>query len=487
MSGETILVIDDSVEMIKHLTEYILPAFDYKTISAPDGQSGLTLIREQHPDLIMLDYNLPRMTGIDVLQQMAQESLITPVILMTGYGSELSAIEAFRLGAKDYLIKPFTVDEVVDTISRALIEMRLLHDKEALAEEARRLRVELDRHTQEMRTLSTIGKAVTSLLSVEKIMKLVMDAVIDLTEGEQCMMWIPDEGEELMRAYVCAKNGKPELYQDKVSVHGLLVEEVIQSGQPVRRSEFTGDGVKLFDNSWARAVLCTPLKLGGATLGALSVINKTAVRRFSKRHEFLLSFLSDYTAIALKNASIMHTADNALAAEIEKLNTLVEVTRAITSTLNLDEVARLTIKQVHAHWRIEASSIWLIDEETDELVVLTSVGTAVEQLADVRIPLGAGFVGDVIASGTSILSNNVVEDIRHHQEIDSITGFQTHSLICVPLVTHGKTVGAMELINNLKGDFDKDDVKWAMAIATAVAIAISNALSVPQQGVRNNA
>ena len=119
---------------------------------AYDGKSGLEIIRNKKPDLVMLDYNLPQMTGLDVLQQMAQESLKTPVVLMTGYGSELSAIEAFRLGAKDYLIKPFTVDEIVETIDRALVETRLLHDKAELAEEIRRLKVEMSRQNNEMRS-----------------------------------------------------------------------------------------------------------------------------------------------------------------------------------------------------------------------------------------------------------------------------------------------------------------------------------------------
>jgi two-component system NtrC family sensor kinase len=110
------------------------------------------------------------MTGLDVLQQMAQESISTPVVLMTAYGSELSAIESFRLGAKDYIIKPFTTDEIVSTIDRALVEVRLLNDKKELAEQMRRLKVELSRQTGEMNTLSNIGQAITSLLSVDKVL-----------------------------------------------------------------------------------------------------------------------------------------------------------------------------------------------------------------------------------------------------------------------------------------------------------------------------
>jgi len=479
MSGETILVIDDSPEMVKHLTKYILPTFDYKTLSASDGQSGLTLIREGKPDLVMLDYNLPRMTGIDVLQQMAQESLNVPVILMTGYGSELSAIEAFRLGAKDYLIKPFTVDEVVETVSRALVEMRLLHDKEAFAEESRRLRVEIDRQAKEMRTLSNFGKAVTSLLSAKKIMKKVMDAALELTDAERCMMWLPDGNDGLMRMYRQENGTELELYQEQMDVIGTFVGTVMQEGVPFRRSELKGEGLQLLHDYRIRAVLCVPLQLRGETLGTLGVINESTVSRFSRRHEFLLSFLGDYTAIAMENARVLEVADSALAVKVDKLNTLMEITRAITSSVDLDEVARLTIHQVHTHWDIEASSLWLVNEEKQCLTVMASVGTAVKQLANIRIPLGTGYVGRVVETGESIISNTVKNDDRHHQEVDVVTGFQTHSIICVPLITQGKTVGAMQLINNRKGDFFEYDVEWAASIATAVAIAVTNALSFP--------
>src|SRR5690606_11460066 len=112
MSDELILVVDDSREMARHLAEFLLPALGHRAIVAFDGRRGLELIKEQNPDLIMLDLNLPEMTGLDVLEAMARLSIETPVILMTGYGSEKSAIDAFRLGIKDYLVKPFTVDEV---------------------------------------------------------------------------------------------------------------------------------------------------------------------------------------------------------------------------------------------------------------------------------------------------------------------------------------------------------------------------------------
>ena len=476
MSGEFILIIDDSREIVRHLTETVLPNFGYHTMHAYDGQSGLDVIREKKPDLVMLDYNLPQMTGLDVLQQMAQESLKTPVVLMTGYGSELSAIEAFRLGAKDYLIKPFTVDEIVETIDRALVETRLLHDKAELAEEIRRLKVEMSRQSNEMRTLSNIGKAITSLLSVDEVLQRVLEAATYLTNAEESTIWLPDNDGKHLRPYDRQTSYRPNTKAPVLPLADSPAGEVMQSGRPLRQSSMSGQGMKVKSGYFAHAVLYVPLQLRSITLGVLGVSNRSAYRSFSKQDEFLLSFLGDYAAIALENARVFQAADQALAARLDELNTLIHITQTITSSLDLQEVIHLTIKQVHDSWDIEASSLWLLDEAAQRLRVLTNVGTAVEQLSKVELGIDQGIVGHVVRTGQPHYTNDVVQDTHHYRQADKKTGFETRSILCVPLIFRDKVVGAMQLLNKIDGDFDEVDLERARAIAAAIAIAVSNAL-----------
>jgi GAF domain-containing protein/CheY-like chemotaxis protein len=478
MSGERILIIDDSREIVKHLTEHVLPAFGYKTLYAYDGQTGLARIREMQPDLVMLDFNLPEMTGLDVLQQMAQESLNTPVILMTGYGSELSAIEAFRLGAKDYLIKPFTVDEVVETIDRALVEVRLVHDKEELAEQLRRVKVEMSRQTHEMNTLFKIGKAITSLLSVDQVMERVLEAAKYLTDSEESRIWLVDTTDQQLKAYG-ARPGEDGRKADNVLLaDAVYSNDILQQGRPFRQSQFTGEGIQVDRNSFARSVLFVPLKLRGVVIGVLGVSNHIALRSFSKRDEFLLSFLADYAAIALENARVFQAADQALAYRLEELNTLIEITRTITSTLDLNEVLQLAIKQVHESWDVQAASLWWLDQPTQTLRVFADIGAPSEKLPQVEVPVGQGFAGTVVQSGRPIYSNDVPNHPLHYRQIDAITGFFTQSILCVPLTFRGQPVGVLQLLNKRDGFFDEQDVERAQSIAAAVAIATTNAMLV---------
>lgn len=473
MSDECILVIDDSREIVKHLAQAVLPTFGYKTLYAHDGLTGLKLIREGKADLVVLDYNLPGMTGIDILQQMAQEGINTPVVLMTGYGSELSAIEAFRLGAKDYLIKPFTIDEVVDTINRALSETRLQHDKEELAEQLRRIKVEMRRQTHEMNALSRIGKAITSLLSVDKVLERVLEAAMYLTNAEDSTIWLPDPSGEQLKSYQRPGwDGDPAHILASESLAG----HVIEKGRPLRESTFSGRGVQVRPGHFARAILYVPLSLRGVTIGVLGVSNISLFRAFSQRDEFLLSVLADYAAIALENARVYQATDQALAARLEELNTLIDITQTITASLDLDEVTRMTIKQVHNSWDIEASSVWLLDETEKQLRVLTNVGTPMEILSQVKVPLGQGFVGHVAQTGKWIYTNDAHAHPVFYSEVDELTGFNTRSLLCVPLLFGGRIIGAMQLLNKVNDTFDDQDVEQAMTIASAIAIAVTNAL-----------
>lgn len=474
MSGELILVVDDSREIVKHLTEYLLPNMGYRALAAVNGREGLRLIREQSPDLVMLDLNLPEMTGLDVLQALAQESLETPVILMTGYGSEKSAIEAFRLGIKDYLVKPFTIEEVGDTIERALLESRLRHDRERLVEKLHRAEAEMRRQIKEMRSLFLIGKSVTAQLSVEQVLDEALQGILDLTGAERATIWLPDSERTSLqpRTREAYETG---IELPAVPVNDSAIGDLFKSGRTVRRASFSRGNGELPSGFAMRALLCIPLTLHGNVLGLLCASNHDAPRAFSERDELLLTALSDYVAIALENAGNYETAEAALAEKMEELKTLLGITRTITSSLDLEEVAQLTIREVHTSWNIAASSIWLWDESRQRLRVLANVGTDPDILCQFELALGQGFVGHVVETRQPVYSNDVASDPLHYPEVDEKTGFKTVSILCVPLLFHDQVIGALQLLNKEDGPFGEQDVDRASSIATAVAIGVSNA------------
>ena len=127
---ETILIVDDNLDLIASL-EMLLRA-KYNIIKARDGYQGLRMAQSENPDLILLDMNMPRMSGTEVLAALSEASCDMPVIFITAAGSEDLAARAFRLGVHDYLIKPLDGTMLEESIDRALSETRLAREKAEL-------------------------------------------------------------------------------------------------------------------------------------------------------------------------------------------------------------------------------------------------------------------------------------------------------------------------------------------------------------------
>ncbi len=132
MTAERLLIVDDSREVVAAL-QSAFATTHYEVLAAFDGRSGVELAISHHPELILLDMNMPGMNGLETLVALNRANCNCPAILMTAYGSEQIAVDAFRLGVRDYLKKPFREDEVKLAVDRALREMRLAREGEDLS------------------------------------------------------------------------------------------------------------------------------------------------------------------------------------------------------------------------------------------------------------------------------------------------------------------------------------------------------------------
>ena len=136
MAGEKVLIVEDSLEILSFLAEDVLPFHGYQVASATTGQEGLRKLASEGSDLLLLDLELPDMSGLDILRSVQQDENDIPIILMTAYGSESVAVEAFRLGVRDYIIKPFKTEQVIEVLERTLAETRLRKEKAELTDSA---------------------------------------------------------------------------------------------------------------------------------------------------------------------------------------------------------------------------------------------------------------------------------------------------------------------------------------------------------------
>jgi two-component system response regulator HydG len=124
-----ILVVDDEIDMRNGLQK-ILSQKGYSIDTAEDGLRAVEKMKQTSFQVVIVDLKMPQMDGIEVLRRAKDINQTIAVIIITGYGTVTSAVESMRLGAFDYITKPFKPDDITVTVERALKTERLLPEEE---------------------------------------------------------------------------------------------------------------------------------------------------------------------------------------------------------------------------------------------------------------------------------------------------------------------------------------------------------------------
>jgi len=162
--------------------------------------------------------------------------------------------------------------------------------------------------------------------------------------------------------------------------------------------------------------------------------------------------------------------------ESEKLGAVVEKCTVINSTLNIAEVLENIMKYANHVTNSAASTLMLLDEETGELVFSVPTGPKSDKLTDIRIPPGKGIAGWVAVNEQYLLIPDVSKDPRFYGRVDKMSGYETKSILCVPLRTKSKLIGVLEVINKTDDtSFTEEDAMLLNFFASQVAVAIENA------------
>ncbi|MBA4349465.1 MAG: hypothetical protein C0415_05695 [Thermodesulfovibrio sp.] len=160
--------------------------------------------------------------------------------------------------------------------------------------------------------------------------------------------------------------------------------------------------------------------------------------------------------------------------KIQQLNTLIEITSIINSTLDPVLIRKKVIEAATELLNSEAGSLLLVDRSTEELFFEVAIGAKGEKLKTIKLKKGFGIAGWVVEHGEPVISNDVTSDTRFFKGVDEISGFKTKNMVCVPVKTKERIIGALEVINSNQGSFEFDDMVILYAFANQVAIAIEN-------------
>ena len=161
---------------------------------------------------------------------------------------------------------------------------------------------------------------------------------------------------------------------------------------------------------------------------------------------------------------------------IKRLETLIHTSMVFSSILDIDDLLDTVLNKAEEVMDAEASSVFRIDESTNELYFVTARGAKGREAKEIRVPMGKGIVGWVAKNGKPLLVADVRKDPRWFKGVDKKTKFVTRSIIAVPLVSRGKVIGVAEVLNKRNNQhFNKIDLEMFQSLSNQIAIAIENA------------
>jgi two-component system NtrC family sensor kinase len=216
--------------------------------------------------------------------------------MMTGYGSEGVAARALRLGALGYLIKPFTTEEVLSSIERALTVRRLTRENAHLT-------TRLETYARHFRMLHAIGRAMIKSPDLDQFFQQLAEAGLYATRAERCLLLLWDATPDQLRVAAAIGKSCPAGRLVPAQACDEHLHPVLRDGISVRLHAPRESAIVLQSGDIVKAVLQVPLRTGGRIAGLLSVDRQDTNTPFGRHDEQILALLADYAAIALEKNS----------------------------------------------------------------------------------------------------------------------------------------------------------------------------------------
>lgn len=337
-----------------------------------------------------------------------------------------------------------------------------------------RLLKELEQDTVYINSIEKIFRALNSSLRDSELLHAILDKLKEIVPFELAIVMQAGESktDSLTISHIQASETMDISVGDHFNGAGSIIERVLNQ-EAIRVVENTGElrldvEKKLLGNMGYRSCLLAPLTMGGKVRGVIVLYG----------HNPGIFFDNLKPVELMANTLSLAVQENRLAATVikrrQELDTIKQIGSALaTSTFDIKKVLNYTMDMIRVLMNVEAGSLSLVKDGGLEFAVSFEID--VESLKKFRLELGRGIVGSVASRGEAIVVNDITKSTHFYAEIDAATGFETRSVLCVPMISQGKVIGAIEVLNKRRGDFTANDLDLLQSIATSVSIALENA------------
>ncbi len=282
----TILVIDDE-QIVHESVRRILEEEGYRVDGALRVDQALDMLAKESYDLVLTDLMMPDRSGMEAVEAVARDQPDCGVVMFTGFATVDSAVESMKLGALDYLPKPFTPEELIEVTEKAI---------------KKTVKARRDREIE--RTYTDAERALTSSLDLKEILDLIGTSVVRLLKVKGSAILLYKKTEGILE--VASSYGLSDEYLQKGSLDGeKSIPSVLERGETsvIQRDDFDSS---LQYPAEARkegiaSILSVPLKIDDTVLGALRIYGAEELNLSDEEMDLLLKF-AEQGARALENA-----------------------------------------------------------------------------------------------------------------------------------------------------------------------------------------
>ena len=335
----------------------------------------------------------------------------------------------------------------------------------------------LERRVQEMNALSRVSQGVNVTLTFDDVLELIFAQTSQIIPSTYFHISLYSKAANYFYyGFRVDDNERMETLENQPLPPNLdLGQEIIRKGRPIIAPDYKRECQSRNVTPAAQEIYAwmgVPLNSGAETIGALSVGSRDVTVTYTRAQLDLLQSVADQTVGAIVKARLLQETEH----RARQLATLNEITRQLTSTLEQEPLLHNILENAVNILNCEAGTLFMMDDQTGDLVFRVTIGPVAGNLLGQRLPPGTGIVGRAVQTRAPVIENDAQNSIvRGNVSTDKQTG-TPRSLLAVPMQIKDRVLGVIEVINRRDGlPFVKDDQSILTAFAGQAAVAVENA------------
>jgi signal transduction protein with GAF and PtsI domain len=325
----------------------------------------------------------------------------------------------------------------------------------------------------EIAALRAISRAIGEALDLDTTLQLITRTTAEVMGMDSCSIYLLDPAGEHLVLKATTGLAAEAVGRARLRLGEGLTGWAAREASPVASSDAASDPRFVYlpeTQEYAfRSLAAVPLVTAGKVIGAVNV-QTTARREFTPDEMELIGVIADLAAGAIEKATLY----DHMRRQIMELSTLAEVSETVTSPLYLEDVLRLIVEMAARTMEAKMCSLFLIDEDTTDLVLAAVHGAGEQYGRGARLKVGDGIIGLAARDGKALAIADVQADPRYREQTMAASE-GLRALLSVPLVVRERVIGVFNCYLDRPHRFSEAEVKLFTTLANQTALAIENA------------